>query len=87
MRGHGQSDDRGPDHSWSLDELVSDMRDFMDALGPGQVHYVGESIGGILGVLFATRWPERLKSLTICNSPYRDPSLGHAGSDRARTAT
>ena len=69
MRGHGQSADPGPDHSWSLDELVTDMRDFMDALGLDQVHYVGESIGGILGVLFATRWPERLKSLTICNSP------------------
>jgi pimeloyl-ACP methyl ester carboxylesterase len=69
MRGHGQSADPGPDHTWSLDELVTDMHDFMDALGLGQVHYVGESIGGILGVLFATRWPERLKSLTICNSP------------------
>ena len=32
--------------------LVTDMRDFMDALGLQQVHYVGESIGGILGVLF-----------------------------------
>ena len=69
MRGHGQSADPGPDHSWSLDELVTDMRDFMDALGLDRVHYVGESIGGILGVLFATRWPERFKSLTICNSP------------------
>jgi len=69
MRGHGQSADPGPDHHWSLDELVTDMHAFMDALGLRQVHYVGESIGGILGVLFATRWPERLKSLTICNSP------------------
>ena len=48
---------------------MTDMHDFMDALGLTQVHYIGESIGGILGVLFATRWPERLKSLTICNSP------------------
>jgi pimeloyl-ACP methyl ester carboxylesterase len=69
MRGHGQSSDPGPDHHWSLDELVNDMRAFMDALGLQQVHYVGESIGGILGVLFASRWPERFKSLTICNSP------------------
>ena len=69
MRGHGRSADPGSDHRWSLDELVTDMHDFMDALGLQQVHYVGESIGGILGVLFATRWPERLKSLTICNSP------------------
>jgi len=69
MRGHGQSADPGPHHTWSIDELITDMRAFLDALGLQQVHYVGESIGGILGVAFATRWPERLKSLTICNSP------------------
>jgi len=45
------------------------MHDFLDAIGLQQVHYLGESIGGILGVAFAVRWPERLKSLTICNSP------------------
>ena len=69
MRGHGQSADPGPNHTWSVEELITDMRAFLDALGLQQVHYVGESIGGILGVAFATRWPERLKSLTICNSP------------------
>ena len=69
MRGHGQSADPGPAHRWSLDELVTDMREFMDAMGLQQVHYLGESIGGILGIIFATRWPERFKSLTICNSP------------------
>ncbi len=69
MRGHGRSQDPGPDHKWSLDELITDMRDFLDALGIGRVHYLGESISGILGILFATRWPERFASLTICNSP------------------
>ena len=69
MRGHGRSQDPGPDHVWSLDELVTDMHEFMDAVGLDSVHYVGESIGGILGLIFATRWPERFKSLTICNSP------------------
>ena len=69
MRGRGQSADPGPNHTWSIDELITDMRAFMDALGLQQVHYVGESIGGILGIAFAARWPEWLQSLTICNSP------------------
>jgi pimeloyl-ACP methyl ester carboxylesterase len=69
MRGHGQSSDPGPDHIWSIDELIHDMLGFLDALGLERVHYVGESIGGILGVAFAAKWPERLKSLTICSSP------------------
>jgi pimeloyl-ACP methyl ester carboxylesterase len=69
MRGHGQSSAPSPDHHWSLDQLAEDMLAFMDAIGLEQVHYVGESIGGILGIVFAVRWPERFKSLTICNSP------------------
>jgi len=32
MRGHGQSADPGPEHRWSLEELVTDMREFMDAM-------------------------------------------------------
>jgi pimeloyl-ACP methyl ester carboxylesterase len=45
------------------------MKGFLDALGLQQVHYVGESVGGILGLAFAARWPERFKSLTLCATP------------------
>lgn len=69
MRGHGQSADPGANYQWSVDDLLNDMRGFLDALGIDKVHYVGESVGGILGVAFAVRWPERLKSLTLCASP------------------
>lgn len=69
MRGHGLSADPGPDYSWTIDELLNDMRCFLDALGLDRVHYLGESIGGILGIAFAAQWPERLKSLTVCSSP------------------
>jgi pimeloyl-ACP methyl ester carboxylesterase len=69
MRGHGQSADPGANYTWSVDELLNDMKGFLDALGLDQVHYVGESVGGILGIAFATRWPERFKSLTLCATP------------------
>jgi pimeloyl-ACP methyl ester carboxylesterase len=69
MRGHGLSADPGPNYKWTIDELLNDMRGFLDALGLARVHYVGESIGGILGIAFAAKWPERLKSLTVCSSP------------------
>src|SRR5260221_1499308 len=48
MRGHGQSADPGPEHRWSLDELVTDMREFMDAMGLQQVHYLGRIPGKII---------------------------------------
>jgi pimeloyl-ACP methyl ester carboxylesterase len=73
MRGHGQSADPGPDHKWSAEELLLDMKGFLDALGLDQVHYLGESIGGTLGIAFAARWPERLKSLTLLATPTSIP--------------
>jgi len=69
MRGHGQSADPGAQYQWSVDDLLNDMKGFLDVLGLDKVHYVGESVGGILGIAFATRWPERLKSLTLCATP------------------
>ncbi len=69
MRGHGQSADPGPDYKWSVDDLLNDMKGFLDALGIEKVHYVGESVGGILGVAFAVRWPERFRTMTLCSTP------------------
>src|SRR5271163_4186606 len=69
LRGHGQSADPGTDYKWSVDDLLADMKGFLDQLGLERVHYVGESLGGILGVAFAARWPERFKSLTLCATP------------------
>ncbi len=69
MRGHGQSADPGPDYKWSVDDLLHDMKSFLDELGLDNVHYVGESVGGILGVTFAARWPERFKSMTLVATP------------------
>ena len=73
MRGHGQSADPGPEHKWSADDLLLDMKGFLDALGLDRVHYLGESIGGTLGIAFAVRWPERLKSLTLLSAPTSIP--------------
>ena len=69
MRGHGQSEDPAVDHAWSVDDLLSDMRGVMEALELGPVHYVGESVGGILGIALASRWPELLKSMTLVAAP------------------
>ncbi|MGH7932077.1 MAG: alpha/beta fold hydrolase, partial [Candidatus Binataceae bacterium] len=69
MRGHGESADPGPGYEWSVEDLLNDMKGFLDALGLDRVHYVGESVGGILGVAFAARWPERFRSMTLVATP------------------
>jgi pimeloyl-ACP methyl ester carboxylesterase len=43
----------------------------LDALGLERVHWVGESSGGIIGLLLAAAHPERIASLVLCNTPTR----------------
>lgn len=75
MRGHGQSDDT-PASDWTVDNLIEDMRGFLDELGVAKVHYIGESAGGVLGAAFAAKYPERIRSLTLMSTPLSDPTRG-----------
>lgn len=71
MRGHGSSQAPSVDYSWRLSDLVDDVVGLLDALEIERVHYLGESLGGVIGITLAARYPERLKSLTLCASPTR----------------
>lgn len=75
MRGHGQSDD-GPASDWSIENLIEDIRGFLDELGVAKIHYIGESAGGVLGAAFAAKYPERVLSLTLMSTPLSDPTRG-----------
>jgi 3-oxoadipate enol-lactonase len=65
-RGHGKSEAAQP--PYSLSTLVEDVRSLLDALGIDAVHYCGLSLGGMIGQLFAARYPQRLLSLALCDS-------------------
>jgi 3-oxoadipate enol-lactonase len=74
LRGTGQSSDPGPHFEYTLDRLLSDFVALLDALEIEKVHYVGESLASMLGVAFAARYPERVKSLTLVSAIVRvDP--------------
>ena len=62
-RGHGSTEATAPPYSIEL--FVQDTRCLLDALGIEQVHFVGASLGGMIGQLIAVQSPERLKSLTL----------------------
>ena len=53
----------------NLDAYVDDFSAIVEALGGAPVHYCGESLGGILGMMFAAQRPELFRSLTIVSSP------------------
>ena len=69
LPGHGESQDPGPDYPWTMEAVVDDLVAFLDELKIQQVHFLGESTSGMLGITFAVRYPERVKSLTLCASP------------------
>ncbi|MBH61652.1 MAG: 3-oxoadipate enol-lactonase [Alphaproteobacteria bacterium] len=62
-RGHGGTELTPP--PYSMETLAADACGLLDALGIDQVHFVGASLGGMVGQLFAVRHPERLKSLAF----------------------
>ncbi len=73
-RGCGETTKPPVGAAFTLDHLVGDAIGLMDKLGLDRVHWVGESSGGVVGVAAALRYPDRLASLTLCNTPFRRPA-------------
>lgn len=85
LRGHGRS--AAPEGPYSLALLAEDVLALADALSLGRFHFVGLSIGGMIGQQLALAAPERLLSLTLCATTSRIPPEGREAFDaRAETA-
>lgn len=65
-RGHGRSP--LPQRPWSLEEMADDAARLLDRLGIERVHWVGLSMGGMVGQAFALRHPSRLGKLVLANT-------------------
>ncbi|MBJ7374343.1 MAG: alpha/beta fold hydrolase [Pseudomonas sp.] len=66
IRGHGRSDK--PRERYSIAGFSADLLALIEHLRLGPVHYVGLSMGGMIGFQLAVDQPQALKSLTIVNS-------------------
>ncbi|MDD3786903.1 MAG: alpha/beta fold hydrolase [Hydrogenophaga sp.] len=51
-----------------VDNLCADMMAVQDALQLGPAHWVGSSVGGVIGLRVAAQWPERVLSLVTCGA-------------------
>ncbi|HEY6056982.1 MAG TPA: alpha/beta fold hydrolase, partial [Candidatus Limnocylindrales bacterium] len=59
---------------FSQEMLVGDLEAFADALGLGTFHLVGFSMGAMTALMFASRHPERLRTLVIAGvTTQREP--------------
>ncbi|WP_313625807.1 3-oxoadipate enol-lactonase [Achromobacter sp.] len=72
-RGHGASG--VPQGPYSLDRLGRDVIELMDGLGIGRAHFLGLSLGGIIGQWLGVHAPDRIDRLVLANtSGYLGPA-------------
>jgi 3-oxoadipate enol-lactonase len=69
-----------------MDQLAGDVKGALDVLGIKKVHYIGLSIGGMIGQGFALANPGYLASLCLCDTQPSTPP-GSAGTWEERKAT
>jgi 3-oxoadipate enol-lactonase len=71
-RGHGQSG--APAGAYSLEQLSDDLKALLDGLGITATHFVGLSMGGMIGQVFALKYPAMVQSLVLCDTTSRYPA-------------
>jgi 3-oxoadipate enol-lactonase len=69
LRGHGRS--AAPGNSYTLEELASDVAALLDHLQIPKAAFIGLSIGGMIGQVFALQYPEKLSGLVLCSTGSR----------------
>lgn len=83
-RGHGASEvTPGP---YSMELLADDAAALIEATGLDAVHFVGLSMGGMIGQQLAVRHPRRVLSLSLCDTASEMPprSMWEARFETAR---
>ena len=75
-RGHGKTS--APHGAYTLFQLADDVAGLLDALSIEQAHFVGLSMGGMVGQVLGVRHPHRLLSLTLCDTVSYTPVSAHA---------
>jgi len=68
-RGHGGSG--APSGAYSFDMLADDLHGLFQALGIRSTHFVGLSMGGMIGQTYALKYPGIFMSVTLCDTTSR----------------
>jgi 3-oxoadipate enol-lactonase len=84
MRGHGGSDPVTGDYTMTA--LAGDVVKSLDALGIAQVHFIGLSIGGMIGQALLLDHGQRLRSAMLCDTQPGTPPGSAAQWDERKAA-
>ncbi len=68
LAGHGRSDHRPEGQSYLLADYVADLAELIEASFSEPVDLVGHSLGGIVAMLYAAAFPEKVRKLVVIDS-------------------
>ena len=71
-RGHGASST--PAGAYTLEQMADDVHGLLAALGIKQTHWVGLSMGGMIGQTYALRYPGVFKSMVLADTTCSYPA-------------
>lgn len=77
QRGHGES--TAPPGPWTMDDLAGDLAAVLDALGPGPVHLLGHSGGGVVAIAYALGHQEKIDRLILAHTASEANEAAAAG--------
>ena len=84
-RGHGGSS--APPGPYTLEQLADDAKALFDALGVKRTHWIGLSMGGMIGETFALKYPGFFHSMILADTTSRrPPNAEQMWGDRVKTA-
>lgn len=84
-RGHGTSS--APAEAYTMEMLSKDVIGLLDHLDIQRTHFVGISMGGMIGQVLAIDHPQRLESLVLCDTTSRvPPGMAPSWEERIRAA-
>jgi 3-oxoadipate enol-lactonase len=70
-RGHGASD--APEGAYTLDQMADDLHGLFAALGVKNPHWIGLSMGGMIGETYALKYPGVFRSMILADTTSRRP--------------
>ena len=84
-RGHGGTE--ATDGRYNFDLLVADVIGLFDALSIKRAHFVGISMGGMTGLALASKHPNRVDRLVVCDcGPASSPASAQQWEERIAIA-
>jgi 3-oxoadipate enol-lactonase len=66
IRGHGGTD--VPPAPYTLEQMADDLHALLVALGIASTHFVGLSMGGLIGMTTALKYPRAIRSLVLADT-------------------